>query len=261
VIEPAVYTSQLLERRRPSGIDVTTTLRDFSIVTYAVPPERLTRHVAPRFSPQIIATPDGPRALISVVPFRDTAFRLAGWPTPRLVFGQTNYRAYVRDRESGERAVWFFGTALDSTTVAVPRHIWKLPWHRARIQFDCAYDARAKRYDRYVMQAKGAWGSAAVDLIDTGEPLQSLAGFPDLETAMVVLTQPLTGVFYRRDGALGTYSVWHDRLEPTLGSCRSARFDLLDQLGLVSFADQGAPYNVMIQPAVEFTIYLPPRRL
>jgi hypothetical protein len=40
-----------------------------------------------------------------------------------------------------------------------------------------------------------------------------------------------------------------------------ARFDLLAELGIVSFADQAAPHDVMIQPAVDFTIYLPPRRI
>jgi hypothetical protein len=34
-------------------------------------------------------------------------------------------------------------------------------------------------------------------------------GFPDLETAMVVLTHPLTGHYRRRDGALGSDAVWH----------------------------------------------------
>jgi Uncharacterized conserved protein (COG2071) len=251
----------MLERRPPHRLDVTTTLRDFAIVTYAVPPERLAPHVAPTFTPELIDTADGARALVSVVPFRDTAFRLAGCPSPGLGFGQTNYRAYVRDSTTGARAAWFFGTALDSPTVAVPRHMWSLPWHRTRIRFSCAYDSASFRYSAYSMRADGRWGSAALDLEDSGEPLSHVAGFPDVETALVVLTHPLVGVYHRRDGGLGSYAVWHARLTPTTGRCRAARFDVLDALGLVPFSDQLSPHSVLLQAVTDFTIYLPPHRL
>ena len=38
-------------------------------------------------------------------------------------------------RHRGERAVWFFGTSLDSFWVGVPRSLWNLPWHPARMRF------------------------------------------------------------------------------------------------------------------------------
>jgi len=62
---------------------------------------------------------------------------------------QTNYRAHVRDRESGLDAVWFFGTTLDSLTVVVARHLWKLPWYRGRIRFSRAMDLDGN-YRRYI---------------------------------------------------------------------------------------------------------------
>jgi hypothetical protein len=260
-MERTTFTSAMIERRRPRGIDVTMTLRDFAIVTYAIPPQRLLPHLAPRFAPELIDITGGKRALVSVVPFRDTAFRLAGWPSPGIGFGQTNYRAYVRDRTTGSRAAWFFGTALDSKTVAVPRHVWQLPWYRARIRFDCTFDATAKRYTAYSMRTDGAWGGAALEIDDSGLPPVDIAGFPDLETALVVLTHPLFGVYRRRDGKLGGYDVWHDRLAPTVGHCRSARFDALDTLGLVPFAEQPTPHSVLLQSSMEFTIYLPPHTL
>lgn len=255
------FTDAMLTRARPSGLDVATVLRDFSIITYAVPMERLTRHIPPQFVPEQIETSAGPRGLVSAVPFRDTDFRFSSLPMPGLSFGQTNYRAYVRDRETGARAVWFFGTALDSATVLVPRHIWKLPWHRARIRFDTTLDTARRRYTAYRMHAVGRWGAADLRLDDTGEPVGALEGFPNAETTLVVLTHPLRGVFERRDGAIGTYSVWHDRLSPTIGICRDARFSVFDALGLVPFAEQSTPHSVLIQPETAFTIYLPPRRL
>ncbi|MDB4981962.1 MAG: hypothetical protein JWM82_2714, partial [Myxococcales bacterium] len=180
---------------------------------------------------------------------------------PRFRFGQTNYRTYVRDRETGQPAVWFFGTTLDSWLVVVPRYVWKLPWHRGRVRFDCAFDAEHGRYARYRMTTQSAWAPVELELEDSGDPVASLAGFPDLEAGLVALTHPLMGVYTRRDGALGTYRIWHDRLRCTAGRVVDARFGLLDRLGVVPFAEQLAPHSVLLQHRSEFTIYLPPQRL
>ena len=177
----------------------------------------------------------------------------------RFAFGQTNYRAYVLDRETGKPGVWFFGTTLASATVAVPRYLWKLPWHPGRMRFDCEWEAG--RYTRYAMQTRSAWAAVELELEDTGQPVTCLDGFPDLETGMVILTHPLAGFYYRRDNTLGSYHIWHDRLTPTRAQIVRAGFDLLDRLGLVPFAAQDQPHSVMMQRSAEFTIYLPPRKL
>ena len=88
----------------------------------------------------------------------------------------------------------------------------------------------------------------------------ALAGFADTATALDVLTHPLDGFFRRRDGRLGTYSVWHERLTPTPGRVRQARIGLLDRLGLVPFAEQADAHSVLIQERTEFQIHLPPAR-
>ncbi|HEX7240260.1 MAG TPA: DUF2071 domain-containing protein [Longimicrobiaceae bacterium] len=237
-----------------------TTLRHFALVTYAFPPERLLPHLHPRFEPETVPGPGGaPRALLSVVPFEDADFRFAALPRPRWRFGQTNYRVYVRDRATGERAVWFFGTSLDSWTVAVPRRLWKLPWHRGRIRFDTDWDAAAGRYARYRMTTESAWAPVEMELEDTGLPVAECAGFAELETALLVLTHPLRGFYHRRDGRLGSYSIWHDRLRPSVARLAHARFDLLDRLGVVPFVEQREPHSVWVQHETEFQIRLPPR--
>lgn len=249
-------------RRAPSGIDVTTTLAHFAIVTYYVEPLALRQHVHERFALDTIRDPSGrQQALVSVVPFYDLDFRAALCPWPTFRFGQTNYRAYVTDRESGERVAWFFGTSLDTVFVNVPRHVWGLPWHRGRIRFDTEYDGEQGKYRRYRMSTESRWAPADLELLDSGELATEFAGFSDPEEGFRLLTHPTVGVFYRRDGRLGTYSIWHDRLEPTLGAATRASFPLLDRLGLVAEGSLDRVHSVLIQPAVEFTIYLPPRRV
>src|SRR4051812_36351436 len=108
-LENLRFTPDLLEKPTPTGLAVETTLQHFAIVTYWVDPSTLRKHLHPRFE-SVSLTPDGtttPRALISVVTFLDKDFRFVACPWFTRTFGQTNYRAYVTDTETGQRAAWF----------------------------------------------------------------------------------------------------------------------------------------------------------
>lgn len=259
-MEPLRFTAEHLTRPSPSGIDVETTLEHFAILTYCVDPEVLRGHLHPRYEPDCIVDSKGnQKALISVVPFLDLDFRFSNCPWPRFRFAQTNYRAYVTDTETGEHVAWFFGTSLDTPFVAVPHHLWKLPWYGGRIQLDARYDSQAGRFKYYSMKTASKWAPAELELEDSGDALEELQGFPDLETGLVLLTHPIKGIFYRRDGRLGSYSIWHDRLEMTRGSAIEASFGLLDNLDLVCLGDLSGIHSVLLQKSTDFTIYLPPK--
>lgn len=242
--------------------DAVATLAHFAIICYAVDPIRVRQHVHPRYEiDTFVDSPNGPQTLVSMVPFQDQDFHFAVASRLKFRFGQTNYRTYVIDRETGERAVWFFGTTLDSWTVVLPRYWWRMPWHRGRMRFNCEYDQTAGRYTRYQMTTRSNWAPVEVELEDTGRPLCELQGMTDFEAGLVKLTHPLLGVYYRRDGQLGSYRIWHDRLQCTAGHCLRAKIGLFDRLGIVPYAEQHAPHSVLIQRETEFTIYLPPARL
>src|SRR5258708_5872228 len=114
-IEDLRFTTQLLSKPLPRGMAVETTLQHFAIVTYWVDPDQLRKHLHPRFEPDCVQVNGGPsRALVSVVTFLDKDFRFVACPWFKGSFGQTNYRAYVNDTHTGDHAVWFFGTCLDS---------------------------------------------------------------------------------------------------------------------------------------------------
>lgn len=242
-----------------SGLDVHANLAHFALVSYAVPPERVRPHVDARFELDTFPGSDGTaRVWVSLVPFQDQDFAFAALPWLKFGFGQTNYRTYVIDRQSGQRAVWFFGTTLASWTVMVPRFAWGLPWHSAQTRFEVDYNTIEKRYNRYRLQTESNWGPVELELADSGQPVEALACFDDLETGLVILTHPLVGVFYRQDGSLGTYRVWHERMQCSRGAVLHARIGLFERLGLVPLAEQAHPHSVLIQPQVAFSIYLPP---
>ncbi|CEA04589.1 hypothetical protein BN1049_01633 [Pseudomonas saudimassiliensis] len=256
------FADHLVPRPPVSGINVRCRLEHFAIVSYAVDPAQLRRLIPPRFMLDTLMIDGRERGLVSAVPFRNVDFTLAAYPCPYLRMGQTDYRAYIIDRLTGERAVWFFGTTLDSWALPIPRHVWQQPWHRGRLRFDCALDPSASRYEHYRLHTAAPEASVELSLTQRDVPPPTYPGFPDEETALVYLTHPLVGFFHRRrDGHLGAYRVWHDQLKVTPGRLLNARFDFFARLGLVSLAEQQHPHSVLMQPINDFTVFLPPTRL
>lgn len=245
-----------------SGINVQCQLKHFAIISYAICPTLIRSMIPHRFRLDTVWIEGKEQALVSAVPFLNVNFGLAAYPSPRLAMGQVDYRAYIIDQHTGERAVWFFGTTLDSWTLPVPRHIWQQPWHAGRTRFDCSLDASGQQYRRYHMHTASAWGSAELTLRQPADQPGPLAGFADEETALCYLTHPLVGFYHRRrDGELGAYRVWHDRLQVRSAELISARFALFDRLGLVRYAEQQRPHSVLVQPINDFTVFLPPTRV
>ena len=68
----------------------------------------------------------------------------------------------------------------------------------------------------------------------------------------------MRGYFLRRDRTLGSYAIWHDRAAPTVGTLQEASYPLLQKLQLVDDGDLTAVHSVLLQRAIDFTIYLPP---
>jgi len=233
---------------------VVTTLADFAIISFAVEPEALAKHLPAGFEPEIYIFSNGSRkSLVSAVTFRDLDFRFRACPWPKFSFGQTNYRAYALYQ--GKRIAWFFGTSLATPFVLIPRHLWLLPWHHADMHFDTSWNGDV--CSKYELTTKAAWGDAEVELEGTSDPVGVLDGFNDDEDANVILTHPLLGYYVRRDGKVGTYGVWHDRLKMTRGLAHKAKFDVFTKLGLCG-ADS-VPHSVLLQRDTEFTIMLPPK--
>ena len=241
----------------PRGwLDVWVTLRNYAIVTFAVMPDALARHLPDGFEPEVFTLASGDdRAFVSAVAFLDVKFRMRVLPWPRFSFGQTNYRAYVLHR--GERAAWFFGTSLATPFVLVPRYLWRMPWHHARMRFDV--DWNGDRCERYRLTTRARWGAAELIACGSDEPVGTLDGFSTAEETALVLTHPTDAYYRRRDGALATYSIAHAPLQAQRGTVERARFRLWEDLGLVSEHDE--PHSVLLQRESDYAIYLPPRPL
>jgi len=259
-VEAKPLLAKRIADRRSGLLDVRSDLLHFALITYALPAERLRPHIPDRFEIQTFPIGGERLALMSAVPFLDNDFsyyRIA--PFIKWKFAQTNYRVYVIDRETGEPCVWFFGTTLGGWVVNLARRLWKIPWHYARYEIDCQYDEKKQAYDRYRFTHASNWASATIQLEDTGAAPTLLPGFTDLAEQTLVLTHPVTGYFYRTDGRLGTYSVWHAEIPLTVGRPVNLYFSLYERLELLTRDEMARPHSVLICPRTTFEVHLPPK--
>lgn len=254
---------QRLADVRLGPFDIRVPLEHFTMATWAVEPAKLAPHYdRERFELDLVETEAGPRALVSAVSFFDADFRFVLAPFAPMLFGQTNYRFYVVDKKTGEHAAWFFGTTLGHDVVHVARALFKLPWYPAEYTFETAQDATG-RYTRFREIVRSDWAPALYDLEDTGERVTcaTAPGYPDEATMRLHLTHPVTGFFYRTDGGVATYSVWHDYLDLRVARARELRVELFVRLGLIDEAEMARPHSLLITPRALFHIHMPPYRV
>jgi Uncharacterized conserved protein (COG2071) len=247
-------------RRRPHGaLTISTRLRHFALINYAVPVEKLTPWIPEDFEIETFEDQEHRFGLISVVPFVDEDFRFINiLPNAKFTFAQTNHRIYVRHRSTNRKAVWFFGTTLGSRLVAFPRMLWKLPWHSAKYRTNFDYDATAKKYKLFEFTIDSRWCGGHINLEDVGTPVPLLRGFKDYDEMKLILTHPIDGYYFRRDGKVGSYSIWHEEMHFTQAKPRALYFELYERLKIMSRSEMESPHSVLICPNAEFRIQLPP---
>ena len=226
--------------RSPLGwLTVESELCGLTVVTWAVAPERLTRHVPDGFSLELL---EG-KALISAVTFANRRFR-PHWLPVGLSLGQTNYRVYVR--REGQRGVLFVGTAIDTSAVFIPRRLWRMPWQKARYRFAPGS-----------VTATGAWGMRLSYSVEG--PVETLPGFASLAEGLTVLTQPWVGYYQGSNSRIGRYTIWHAPYRARCMAVNEARFDLLDALDIVPYDDQLAVHSALYEAQTTYHVHLPPR--
>ncbi len=236
--DTAVTHETILQQRlnkRPSGLlDIRSDLLHFALINYAVPKTRLEPYIPSERFEILEFDIDGNRqAMLSVVPFVDADFsfyRLFPWFKFR--FPQTNHRVYVIDKATGEPVVWFFGTTLGSRVVHLARALWRIPWYGARYHVDCLFDETVGRYKTYQMGIKSEW---------------------------LILTHPVDGYFYRLDGRIAGYAVWHEIIPLTSGKPRHLYFSLYEKLGIMTREEMQQPTSIFLCPRIPFEIYMPPK--
>lgn len=240
-------------------LTVSTLLRHFSIITYLVELEKLRAVIPEKFDIYTIVVDNKQFGLVSAVTFIDKDFHFKKiFPFWKLQFPQTNYRAYVVDKYTGEKCAWFFGTGLGSPLVVIPKRLWKMPWFFSKYK---TYFDYKDRYLSYKIEISAPNSSATIDIEEHETSNFITKDFRNSEEARLILTHPVTGYFSRSDGNIGRYKIWHPKMEIKTGRCKNAYFEKFEKLRLLSMDEMNKPYSILLTKEIEFIIDLPPKQL
>lgn len=240
-------------------LTASTLLKHFSIISYLVDIKKLRAVIPKEFDLYTIIIDGKQYGLVSAVTFIDKDFHFKKiLPFCKLQFPQTNYRAYIIDKETREQCVWFFGTGLGSPLVFIPKKLWKMPWFLSKYKVNFEY---SDKYILYKVEISAFNSSANIDIVEDEKTNFVIKDFSSLEEAQLILTHPVTGYFSRSDNSIGRYKIWHPKMEIQTGRCKNAYFEKFERLGLLKGEQMRQPYSVLLTKEIEFIIDLPPNKI
>lgn len=252
--------NRVQNRLTRSYLDVNTELEHFAIISYKVPLEKIEHLIPKPFKLWTYIENEKEYALVSAVPFKDKDFSF--YRISRLLkfnFFQTNFRTYIIDERDKSYSAWFFGTTLGSLVSFIPKRIWKMPWEYAKYKFH--YKKEKELYSEYKMEFKSKLGDGIIEIKNTGNEVKLLDGFRNIEEQIHILTHPIIGYYNISNEELGTYEIWHPKMDLKEGRSEHLYFEIFENLGFLSKSEMNNPHSVLITPKIEFDILLPPRRI
>jgi uncharacterized protein YqjF (DUF2071 family) len=230
-------------------------VRNFAVVTYAVPADRVRARLPAVYDLETILGDDGELALVSATCFCNGDFRWSALPYPRLTFDESTYRTYVTHR--GRRGVYFFKRYLGSPLALPPQRAVEMSASLARFDVETKLDESG--YAAYSCRVQGRDEENSFSIRAGDDPV-ARAPFDTGEEMAQHITYRLHGFFTTSAGFQGHMPVSHARMAPWAGELVSARFDTLARLGILEEEELRHPYCVLVQPLIAFDLH-PPRPL
>lgn len=255
-----ITENRIQNRGTRSYLDVNTELEHFAIISYKVPLEKIEHLIPKPFKLWTYSENNQAYALVSAVPFKDKDFsfyRISRFP--KFNFFQTNFRTYIIDERDKSHSAWFFATTLGSITSLIPKKLWKMPWDYAKYTF--SFKKNKGRYSEYKMEFKSKLGNGIIEIESTGNEVNLLEGFENIQEQVHILTHPIIGYYNISEKELGTYQIWHPQINLKEGKAKHLYFELFEKLGFLSKSEMNNPHSVLITPKIEFDILLPPKKI
>jgi len=243
----------------------TVTLRDFLIVTYAVPAERARAHVPEKLALDMRPAPDGDAGEMAFVQttcsFSDNLhWSPLGENAGGLSYHQSTYR--ILTKRGDRRGAFVLRTYVGTTEAYASQRAAAREVDYTPFDVHIAGDFTQGRYETYNVRAVGERGQTALDVrglaaAGTQAP-PPLASFPNTDDQTFFLTQREETYYHAAVGGIGLMPVEHAPLRPVAAELVAARLSLWTDLEVLSKDDLLRPVSVLIQPSVVFTTF-PPR--
>ncbi len=242
----------------PSGLDRLTTaqvdVENFTLITHAVPVERLRRVVPERFTLETFESTAGQEiGFISVSSFCNRQIHWSAARYPAHDFDQSTFRTYVTHQ--GRRGAYFFGTYVSTRLSFIAQIMVAANTHLA--QFDVTIEKDEDGYARYESRAVASHGELhfeieARDVPEAQHPFATGVEHSDF------ITYRLHGFSRSPFGGVSYGPIEHRHMDPWAGRLLQGRFDMWEEMGLLPRDEWDSPFSVLVEPSVRFTLH-PPR--
>jgi hypothetical protein len=254
------FLSRLKGRLEAPGRGAATlsvTLRDFLIVTYAVPAERARPHVPAGLPLEMLPGPDGARlAFLQTTCFFNDNLHWSPLAGPGLSYHQSTYR--ILTRRGGRRGAFFLRTYLGTIAAHIAQRAVAREVDHASFTVHITGSPLEGHYDTYTVRAVGERGQTALDVRGLPAAPSLPPPFTRWEEMVFFLTQREEGYYDAAAGGIGLLPVEHAPLHPAPAELVAARLSLWTDLDLLAPEDLLQPVAVLIQPSIVFTSF-PPR--
>lgn len=120
---------------------------------------------------------------------------------------------------------------------------------------------RNGRYDKFNIEFESNQGHGEIELSSTHSKVQLHQGFNSLDEQLFILTHPVKGYYKLRNNRLGTYEIWHPKMNLHEGKASKAYFEFFEKLGLLNQMEMMQPHSVLITKQIEFDIVMPPKKV
>lgn len=234
-------------------LSVSIEVKDFALITYRVPAERVREHLPPVYSLQTHHDQGTEWCFVTTTCFLNGDFRPTATSHPRHTFFESTYRTYVDF--GGLPAVYFLGRYLETWPIylaqrAVARHTYKA-------DFDVSIERADHGYHSYTCRASSSAGDTEFAISATAPPQPKRPWATAEEHAQFLTFRPI-GCFTSSVGNQMRGRVDHARLKPSEGRLiGSPRVDFWERHGIVSRAEAAEPYSVLVTEGTRFFLYPP----
>ena len=237
------------KKKRLSGYlnNVDLNLENLIYVNYRVPVKKLPVTLPPWL--ELFRTTDDPeQTIVSAVIYQSKVKKVFTW----LDFVQNNYRAYVRNKITGEFGIWFFKMYLSTLWYPLPK-MFSLPVGLK--QMDLIKMGYAVEWSQTSLKKQMQTGFARIRY--TGRSEKYYSGFEDFLHQKKVITYPYKAYFLKNDGRICEISLDHDEFESYEGAIEAARFPWFELYSLTDFASEENVHSCIYIPEAKFRLYRP----
>jgi len=268
-----------LETPEKGAATLSGTLRDYLLVTWAIPAARLRPHVPEELPLDVLPDASGNLlAFIQVVCYyHDNLHWSPVKGSDGASFHQITYRALTRYK--GKRGVFDLRSYLSTDEARNALRVIAREADFARFAVHIAGDPVRGTYDRYTIRAVGDRGQTNLDITFPQSPSEPAAGegsesesepqekaapvatpFSRVEDMVHFLTQREEQYFatFLPKGSITLVPLRHEPLIPIHATLTTARASVFTDTGLLTTEELLRPIGVFVQPAVTVTAY-PPR--